>query len=409
MTKKFSIVTPSFNQGQYIRETIESVLNQNYPSIEHIVMDGGSTDETVEILKSYSHLNWVSEKDGGQSDALNKGFAKITGDYVGWVNSDDWFAPNIFGEIAEALEKHPIVMGACELRDENNQTMYVVPNIERTWFDILKYWKPYSIPTQPSIFMRRDFLELARRPDGNFFDAELYYCMDYDLWMRLLQHKPLSVSLPKPLSYYRMTAENQTGEKTDGMPYAEPEMSRIFNRYKDIAFPTYYPISIVVPVFDDSSYETALSSLLEQQISSSEIIVCPVALNNEKIKELKTFTKKLNGISREKQRDYYARVIPNEPSFSKAVNMGITLGAGSISAVLGCDLEYPETIVAQVLNLMNKDSIGGVTLTQTDFGCFIRKIAAFEQNGFKDFMEARYSRQSLMEDCLKTGWHWKQV
>ncbi|WP_461485736.1 glycosyltransferase family 2 protein, partial [Pedobacter sp.] len=99
---KISIVTPSYNQGQYIEETILSILNQNYPNLEYIIIDGGSTDHTVEIIKKYEDriTYWVSEKDNGQSHAINKGFEKATGEIFAYLNSDDCYYPNTFWEIA---------------------------------------------------------------------------------------------------------------------------------------------------------------------------------------------------------------------------------------------------------------------------------------------------------------------
>src|SRR3982750_267888 len=99
-----SILTPSYNQGRYIQQTITSVLAQKYPRLEHIVIDGGSTDDTVSILKRYPHLKWISEKDRGQADSLNKGLAIATGSIVGWVNSDDFYAPGVFSRISEIFE-----------------------------------------------------------------------------------------------------------------------------------------------------------------------------------------------------------------------------------------------------------------------------------------------------------------
>src|SRR5690242_2067533 len=106
---KMSIVTPSYNQGDYIEACLRSVQSQNYPVVEHIVVDGGSTDGTVAILRRYcemagwQHLRWVSEKDGGQSDALNKGFRMASGDVIGWLNSDDLYSPNCFRVVSDTF------------------------------------------------------------------------------------------------------------------------------------------------------------------------------------------------------------------------------------------------------------------------------------------------------------------
>ncbi|RZK26019.1 MAG: glycosyltransferase, partial [Flavobacterium sp.] len=107
---KISIITPSFNQCQYIEQTILSVLNQNYPNLEYIVIDGGSTDGTVDILKKYDGriAYWTSEPDKGQTDALNKGFERATGDIVNWINSDDYYAPDTLAQVAASFARQPV-------------------------------------------------------------------------------------------------------------------------------------------------------------------------------------------------------------------------------------------------------------------------------------------------------------
>ena len=227
---KFSVITTSFNQGKYINDNIKSVIAQNYPNFEHIVIDGGSTDETVSILKSYPHLNWVSEPDQGQADALNKGFAKATGDIIAWLNSDDWYAPGAFHTVAKEIEEYPIVVGACNIVDEVGKLIYTVPNTARNWFDVLKYWVPYSIPTQPSVFFRRDLLEMAKRSAGSYLDKNLYYTMDFDLWLRIGIQFPLIKRLDPVLSFYRSTDTSKTSHNVEGMSYANPEMSYLFRR-----------------------------------------------------------------------------------------------------------------------------------------------------------------------------------
>ena len=108
---KITVITPSYNQGHFITETIDSVLSQNYPNLEYIVMDGGSTDDTVDILKSYGKkFTWVSKKDKGQTDAINKGIKKSTGDIICYLNSDDVFLPNTLNTVAEYFMQNPEAM-----------------------------------------------------------------------------------------------------------------------------------------------------------------------------------------------------------------------------------------------------------------------------------------------------------
>lgn len=225
---KISVITVSYNHDEFIRQTIESVLLQNYPNFEHIVVDGGSNDKTIEILKSYPHLRWSSEPDRGQSHALNKGFKLATGDIIAWLNSDDWYHPKIFHEVAKNLEQHPILMGACELTDRYGERKELVPNVERNWFDILKYWIFYSSPSQPSIFFRKDLLEKVRLPNGDYLDESLQFCMDYDLWLRMTEHAELNNRLNKTFSYYRTYDTNKTGAHMDA---TYREMSEVFKRH----------------------------------------------------------------------------------------------------------------------------------------------------------------------------------
>src|SRR5882762_2861563 len=102
---RISIITPSFNQGKFIEDAIQSVLIQNYPDIEHIVIDNCSTDNTMEVLKKYPHLKWISAKDRGQSDALNKGFDLATGEIIGWLNCDDFYLPGAFQTVHGILKQ----------------------------------------------------------------------------------------------------------------------------------------------------------------------------------------------------------------------------------------------------------------------------------------------------------------
>ncbi|MFO0964057.1 MAG: glycosyltransferase family 2 protein [Gemmataceae bacterium] len=127
-----SIVTPSFNQGRFIRRTIDSVLSQDYPRIEYVVIDGGSTDETIDVLRSYgSRLEWVSEKDRGQSHAINKGLSRTKGAIVAYLNSDDTLAPGAVATAARHFQEHPdwdLIYGEGEYIDEEDKALGLYPD-----------------------------------------------------------------------------------------------------------------------------------------------------------------------------------------------------------------------------------------------------------------------------------------
>lgn len=184
---KISIVTPSFNQAAFLEDCLLSVKTQGYPSVEHIVMDGGSKDGSADILRDYSarpgweHLQWRSEPDKGQSDALNKALRMATGDVVGWLNADDRYRPNCFETILRGFETYSqadILYGDYTYIDESGRVWRIRREIEFNWF-ILHYLHMLYIPTTSSFFRRRIFEE------GNWIDTRLQFAMDYEFMLRL--------------------------------------------------------------------------------------------------------------------------------------------------------------------------------------------------------------------------------
>jgi glycosyltransferase involved in cell wall biosynthesis len=184
---RITVVTPSFNQGQFLEQTIRSVLLQGYPNLEYIVIDGGSTDESVEIIKKYeSHLAyWVSERDRGQSHAINKGFERASGEIMCWLNSDDFYLPSTLRTVAENLSDDTgafAVVGHCVQVYEDGRPPYhgegQFEGIER----LLKFWKGYQMH-QPSIFWRREVFEKV-----GYLDESQHYIMDFDYWVRMARH-----------------------------------------------------------------------------------------------------------------------------------------------------------------------------------------------------------------------------
>lgn len=175
-----SIVTPSYNQAPFIEETISSVLTQDYPNIEYMVVDGGSTDATVEILRRYEgRLRWVSEPDGGQADAINKGLREAKGEIFGWLNSDDTYLPEAIGKVVDFFRIHPDV---GMVYGEGYHVDAVGRTIERYYTEPFDYQRLGEICfiCQPTAFFRAEVFA-AVGP----LDVSLQYALDYDYWIRI--------------------------------------------------------------------------------------------------------------------------------------------------------------------------------------------------------------------------------
>jgi len=173
-----SVVTPSYNQVEFIEDTIRSVRRQSYNNVEHIVVDGGSTDGTIDVLKEHDYLEFISEPDDGQADAINKGFEMANGDIVGWLNSDDvYFDTGVFDRVVRYFDHigSDIVYGDMALINEDSEVLKLHCPPE---FDAIKLLR-YCFITQPSLFFASNVVE------NNRLDEDLEYVMDYEFWLRL--------------------------------------------------------------------------------------------------------------------------------------------------------------------------------------------------------------------------------
>lgn len=204
MTLSLSIVTPSYNQGRYIDRTLRSVLDQGVAR-EYWVIDGGSRDETVDILRRYDkRLQWVSEPDRGQAHAVNKGFARMQGDVIGWLNSDDVFFPGSFQAVLEYFQAHPeadVLYGEAQHINENDQVIEPYP--VEPWD--LERLKVVCFLCQPAVFFRKRVIEKYGPLDEN-----LRYCMDYEFWLRLALRGAVFHRTPQRLAGSRLYAQTKT-------------------------------------------------------------------------------------------------------------------------------------------------------------------------------------------------------
>jgi len=218
-------VTPSLNQGAFIEETIRSVLLQGYPDLEYIVVDGGSTDNSVGVIHKYEQwlTYWVSEPDSGQSQAINKGFGRATGEIVAWLNSDDVYLPGVMADSVMALladRRTGIAYGRVELFDEQRGSVRVSDAVPTELASLL-FQSPIC---QPGAFLRRVAVS-----EAGYLDQALHYCFDYDLYLRVAREWGI-VPIDRLIARYRLWPESKTVSERDGfMPERVAVVRRAVN------------------------------------------------------------------------------------------------------------------------------------------------------------------------------------
>lgn len=208
MLPKISIITPSYNQGHFIEETICSVLDQGYPHLEYIIMDGGSKDNTVEVIKKYEqHITyWESVRDKGQSEAINKGYRRATGDVINWLNSDDYYEPGALHKVGEAFANPATNVYCGTSRIFGNEEYFsagtdvYADNLEKTigWARI----------DQPETFFRKSCFDKM----GGYLDEQFHYTMDKELWIRYLLQYGLDglIKTNERLAHFRIHGDSKT-------------------------------------------------------------------------------------------------------------------------------------------------------------------------------------------------------
>lgn len=203
---RIAVVTPSYNTGRHIGAAIRSVLDQDYADVDYLVMDGGSTDQTLEVLKSFGRrLRWICEKDDGQADAIHRGFGQTSGDILTWLNSDDTYAPGAFRAVAEFFAEHPrvsLVYGDANYIDADGSLIGRCVHVEP--YSARRLFRYSDFIVQPAAFFRRSAYEAV-----GGIDPRLHFAMDYDLWMKIAARFEVAY-LPRHLANFRWLFDNKT-------------------------------------------------------------------------------------------------------------------------------------------------------------------------------------------------------
>jgi glycosyltransferase involved in cell wall biosynthesis len=427
---KISVVTVSFNQGEFIRQNIESVLSQRYPHFEHIIVDGGSTDSTLEVLRQYPHLSWTSEPDRGQSDALNKGFARATGEIIVWLNSDDWLAEGVFHDLAVHLEDYPIVIGQAAETDRDGNIRQIVKNPARSFYDLMRYWIPYAWVPQTSVFFRRSLLEEMKRPDGTYLDEDLYFTMDMDLWLRMAARYPFSKHIDRVLSYYRIYDSNKTGAHPNA---TQRECCRNFRRHVNGLNPIEQRLSYIIPIKEPTELlRPTIMSLTQQTSHDFDVMLIDYSGDRATQKQVHNFSLSLVDTTPQITIRYARAESPNEYS---AFNAGIRKASAPNVALLQPGDTISPTTTFEAIQLFSMDIVGlalpsipgvidhsrfflpnqrvnaGEFLSGSFFypNIFARRIALAEVGGFRRFEQPALAVKELLTRVLFHGWSFKSA
>jgi glycosyltransferase involved in cell wall biosynthesis len=279
-----SVVTPSFNSVQYIEKAISSVYSQHFPNIEHIIVDGCSTDGTLDILKGYSHLRWISEPDKGQADALNKGFRMARGEIIGWLNADDTYTENAIVIAIEYLRFHPdvdIVYSDCNWINAEGSPM---GKYQAKPYNLRNLVEGCGLIHTPAVFWRRELFEKV-----GYLNTHYHYSLDNDFWLRACPvSNPLYIDYPLA-NYRRSTGSKTMSHETEFLPELidiyehilceEPYLSSLDSGTKnDIMGRLYWSCGIVMCQNDQTTRAEPylLTALREYDILSSRHALYPI-------------------------------------------------------------------------------------------------------------------------------------
>jgi glycosyltransferase involved in cell wall biosynthesis len=242
-----SIVTPSFNQARFMEAAIRSVLSQDYPRLEYLLVDGGSTDGSVEIIRRYESKIawWVSEKDQGQTDAINKGFAHAKGEVFAWLNSDDTYEPNAISSAVGLLNDHPEVGLVYGNANYINEAGRVIGRFPAAQTDLARLKRGYVHIPQQAAFFRAGLWRMVGPLDPSF-----YFAMDYDLWIRLARRSGVKY-VPQTWANFRLHTSGKTIRADDR---CWPEMLRVHYRdggnFLSVIVAKYYIRKLIAPLWN---------------------------------------------------------------------------------------------------------------------------------------------------------------
>lgn len=431
----FSIITVTLDEGACLRGAIESVCTQERcGEVEHIIVAGVECKTLEELQKEFPHLKVVRTTALSESQALNSGFSIASGEILSWLSPHDRYARGSFARVVQEIERHPVVMGACGVCDERGVVLSQVDNVERSWFDTMKYWVAHAVPMHPSVFFKRSILGELQIEPGEVFDESLHFSMDFDLWLRIQEMHPFSLGISEVLAYRPQREVVSNAVDTAAM---HAEMSRVFRRHASRRVQPEQNVSFVVPVTDSlSDVQPLLQQLINQTLPSLELVIVDASGTPEKNREILEEVWAQVARNRSITFQYVALSPEGGCSLAAAFDAGVRAARAHFVACLATSRTIPETFAADVLRCFARDEIGLVlpsldaplveklfvtkhgtqifnpagpfTLpAQPHLECVVRKLAWLDSGGFSlhdRFPEFEFSMKRLMVMLAHKAW-----
>jgi Glycosyl transferase family 2 len=352
----FSIITVCKNQGALLPRAIESVMAQGIDSVEHIVIDLGSTDDTDSVLQRYPHVKIIRQPDISRAYALNTGTAMATGSVISWLSPSDQYAPGAFYQVLDQVERHPVVMGACEIRDERGTLIETVENVERSWFDTMKYWVAQAVPTQPAIFLKRSLLSELDIEQSEVFDEGLHLAMEYDLWLRIQERFPFSLRVSDVLA---IRHHEQSPSRAIEAQALAREMSRIFRRHAARRVQPEQNLSFVVPLGEGPrDVDGILSSVASQTLPCVEVVFVDYAADLGKWSERRSALEAVAGGYRSVACQFLTLPPESPRSLAAAIDLGIRSSRSHVVCSISSLMSPPKSFGVEALQCFSRDEIG---------------------------------------------------
>lgn len=431
----FSIVTVARSESACLRGAIESVLAQEgCGAVEHIIVDTGSFESVASLAREFPHIKIVSRDGATVAQALNSGFAAATGEIASWLGENDRFAQGALARVEREIERHPIVMGACGVCDDRGALISRVDNIERSWFDTIKYWVAQSAPIPSAVFFKRSILSDLHIEAGEVFDESLHFAMDLDLWLRLQEAHPFSLSIPELVTH--RPERDTIPQGVDGVAQ-QAEMSRVYRRHASRRVQPEQNLSFVVPVTGSfRDVEPLLERIAAQTLPSLEVVFVDISGERESRRGLAEEVRESAARYRDVAFQSVSLAVESGRTMAAAYDAGVRSARSHIVTCLAPTRLVPDTFAADVFRCFSRDEVGlllpsledatSAKLFTDKFGtsvfnpagpfslparpqveCVARKLAWVDSGGFSlhdRFPELEFSMKRLLVMLAHKAW-----